>query len=129
MRLYRCHNLKCKDSKHGHEFMGEIPVCDKCGADGRIPKFQQYIQDLVILHYRPSMADFPEIGEDYYACKPDERPPRGRNTRHPPAVTCPLCKVTDVFVQDMKDEEFDEELDIPVEVGIGKDGKVFRKEG
>jgi hypothetical protein len=101
--LYRCLNPKCADrpdGKPGHDFDAKldkgrpVPVCDKCGLDGRLPKFMRYIVKLVCIHFDPP-SGLPGVGLNVCLCDGRDvgklKAGEAGATGDPECVTCPKC--------------------------------------
>lgn len=119
--LFRCLNPKCADrddGKPGHDFEAKlekgkpVPVCDKCGLDGRQPKFMRFIVQLVAIHFDPPTG-LPGVGLNVCICdgRPLHKLKAGQEgaTGDPEGVTCPKCLAHPQFSFDV-----DPELMVPV---------------
>jgi len=125
--LYRCLNPKCADDpsgKLGHDFTADVPVCDKCGVDGRDPRFARVVHRLVVLHYDPP-SPVEGIGLGHRACDPSKTSRASSDgmqmaTGDPESVNCAKCRETGVWKENHRRTEVFEAADFEVIIDPAK---------
>ncbi len=133
MKHWRCWNPACTDhegGRLGHDFFSDVPVCDKCGTDGRIKLFSNVIAKLEITHFNLP-THIPGLHHGRVACDPQKWKKVVSN--NPNVVTCSICKKSAEWKKAMeeynnteKEEvEVDGHKDFHVEVDLKE--QVYRK--
>lgn len=95
-KLWRCLNPDCHEGKPGEapvfDFEADLPVCPKCGADGR--KHPLRIAERACVHYLVNADDGPvktPHGNRRVACLPAVKKLPPHCTGEVACVTCPAC--------------------------------------
>lgn len=97
-KLWKCYNCETPIGVIGYDFESDVPVCPKCGLDGRDPVMASRMTERVVIHFDPPHPIMRGRGINKRAC--DGKPIHGGYAVGEPAnVTCPECKTSDAFLK------------------------------
>lgn len=114
MPRWRCFTRKCAATgpnpfQLGYDFKADVPVCPKCGRDGRLPENDSRIVRLVTLHFAFEDAKGPIAttgGRIRVACQPERYDLKAwRVTAATSVVTCEKCRESPAFAEALRAEE------------------------
>src|SRR5689334_1163052 len=119
MKLWKCYNPSCCDKPGvpGHDFAAELPVCDACGTDARVPRFANLIVRRVVIHFEPP-SHVEGMGAGHLACQPKADPQKYRRTGSAIDVNCPVCVATDAWRQAEKVAQMSPDHDVPLSADL-----------
>ncbi|MEB3269965.1 MAG: hypothetical protein VKJ09_15600, partial [Leptolyngbya sp.] len=111
MNLWICRNCLSDPNENGvsvvgYPFAADLPVCPKCGIDGREAEYRPYVIERLPVHLDPPHAVLKDRGKGVTACDGTRiggRDAKGNTvmgTGLREAVTCPACRETEVFLSD-----------------------------